>query len=213
MEKLRIYIGGDGRAFVNRSLVATDPTPRDHLGLQLMLRDPGPGVYVARPCYYDGASADYCDASLWTSHRYSRGVIGSMAAVVRSIAAEFPQASLTLVGYSGGGVLALFVADELTRIDHVMTVAAPLDIDSWASLHGYTPLTGSMNPAQQRNWRQGLQQTHLAGDADRNVTPALVEGIERVWSRADGVAFVTLPAYDHRCCWVRDWSQLLERFD
>ena len=46
---LHIYIGGDGRAFLNRNSVSQDPTPSEHLALQLALDDASPSGFLSRP--------------------------------------------------------------------------------------------------------------------------------------------------------------------
>ena len=59
---LRVYIEGDGFAWVNRTTPSDDPTPRNPLGLKLAAADPSPNVlYLARPCQYVGLqSAGIC---------------------------------------------------------------------------------------------------------------------------------------------------------
>ena len=49
---------------------------------------------------------------------------------------------VTFVGYSGGGVLAVLIAERLDNVAGVITVGANLDTDAWTEHHGYLPLTG-----------------------------------------------------------------------
>src|SRR5262245_4836743 len=50
---LRIYIEGDGRAWLTRQQRSDDPTPRNAIGLRLASADMSPNVaYLARPCQY-----------------------------------------------------------------------------------------------------------------------------------------------------------------
>lgn len=212
IDTLHVYIGGDGRAFLSRDRVAADPTPRDPLTLELMLADQAPSAYVGRPCYH-GAPAQHCQPLLWTLQRYSEPVVSSLTAVIRDLTQRYPQARTMLIGYSGGGVLALLVAARIARVDTVVTLAAPLDTDAWTRAHGYTPLAGSINPATVQHWPPRLRQVHVHGSADRNVPPELVSGLgPRFVAGGARVEFRVVDGFDHVCCWRRDWPGLLEGF-
>lgn len=206
---LHIYFSGDGTPFIRPTQLAADPTPRDPLEVRLMLEDPEPSVFIGRPCYQGLATAAGCDPSLWSVARYSEAVVASMTAAVLGVLDASRATQITLIGYSGGGVLAVLVAQRVARISTVVTIAANLDIDAWAQLHGYSVLSQSLNPAAVTQWRGSLQQIHLVGAADRNVPPSIVEAFARTQSRADVRIF---PEFDHRCCWVEVWPELLRTF-
>ncbi|MBY0406928.1 MAG: hypothetical protein K2Q01_04500, partial [Rickettsiales bacterium] len=62
---VRVYIEGDGNAWLTRSQPSPDPTPFVPVALQLALRDPSANVaYIARPCQYITGPA--CDIPVWT---------------------------------------------------------------------------------------------------------------------------------------------------
>ncbi|TXS96718.1 alpha/beta hydrolase [Parahaliea maris] len=209
---LRVYLGGDGRAFLQRQVVAPDPTPAEHLTLKLMLADPGPAVFVARPCYYGTATEPGCEPRLWTSERYSDEVVASLAQVIHRLAAEHAGMPLQLVGYSGGGVIAVRLAQHLPEAVAVITLAAPLDTGAWTAHHGYTPLAPGQNPAGMASWPGTIRQLHLSGASDDNVPPELQAGYRRRMQSLDPSAvFRTLPDYDHHCCWLRNWPEILAR--
>lgn len=200
---LLVYFGGDGTPFLDRHRIAADPTPRRPLTLELMARGPRPAVLLGRPCYHAHGSA--CDPVLWTTARYSEAVVASLAAAVQRLAAEHRSRRLVLVGYSGGGALALLVAERVTAVDAVITLAANLDTDAWTSLHGYSPLSESLNPARIAGGRTDLDHLHVTGDADANVPPALHDALRE---RLPAAAFVTMAGFDHRCCWTSAWPGL-----
>jgi hypothetical protein len=209
--EVHVYLGGDGRAFLSRHRVAADPTPGRPLGLQLMLADPAPAVYVGRPCYLGSGPAERCNPELWTTARYGATVIDSVAAVVRELAARDPAAELTLLGYSGGGVVALLVAAQVPQVSRVVTLAAPLDLAAWTEAHGYTPLLGSIDPASVTKWPPSLRQVHAHGARDRNVAPAMIARFRDALSSGDAPAtFRVMDDFDHVCCWLERWPRLLD---
>jgi hypothetical protein len=206
---LHIYFSGDGTPWLHKTQIAADPTPRDPLELKLMLEDPTSSVYIGRPCYVGLADSPGCSPALWTDGRYSDAVVSSMVAAVEVVLAESAADRVVLIGYSGGGVLALLVAERVKRVDTVVTIAANLDIAAWTALHGYSALSTSVNPAHVSTWREGLRQIHLVGQNDRNVPPQLVRDFA---ANLPGVEVRQFEGFDHRCCWVDVWPALLETF-
>lgn len=204
---LHVYLEGDGTPWVTRTRIARDPTPRTPLALRLMAMDPAPSLYLGRPCYHGLAQSPGCTPWLWTHGRYGEEVVASMAAAIRNAVGDGAQPEIDLIGYSGGGVLAMLLAERLGNVRQVVTVAGNLDIDAWADYNGYTRLRGSINPATRPALAPGIRQVHLAGEDDRRV-PA--------WIGRRGIAgqpnarFVLIPDFDHRCCWERVWPSLLE---
>lgn len=210
VDTLHVYFSGDGSPWLHRTQISRDPTPRDPLELRLMLEDPNPSIYIGRPCYVGLALAPGCSASLWTDARYSEAVVSSMTAAVDAELAEHLAAHhVVLIGYSGGGVLAMLVADRIARVDAVVTIASNLDIDAWTTLHDYSPLSASINPAKMPNWRVGLRQIHLVGENDENVPPQLVR---RFAANLPNAIVQEFPGFDHRCCWTDVWPTLVTTF-
>jgi len=208
--ELHIYLGGDGRAFLSRQRVARDPTSREHLGLRLAIADPAPSLFLARPCYYGEASSPACDPTLWTVDRYSPKVVAAVVAGLQQVVERYPEARVTLVGYSGGGVIALLAAREVSRVTRIITIAAPLDTAAWTSHHGYTELSASSNPAALGSWREELVQLHLVGEDDREVPGLIARSYqERTGLKPPRSEVVTLSGYDHRCCWLESWPATL----
>jgi len=208
-QTLHIYFSGDGTPWIHRTEIARDPTPRNPMYLQLMLSDPSPSIYLGRPCYLGLATASGCTPALWTVARYSSAIVDSMVAAVQRVIDESQATEIVLFGYSGGGVLALLVANRVPRINTVVTVGANLDVDAWTTLHGYSPLSQSLSPIDVTSWRDSLRQIHLVGADDRNVTPMIVWRFAR--SRPE-VEVRVIPGFDHRCCWVDAWPTILRSF-
>jgi pimeloyl-ACP methyl ester carboxylesterase len=200
---LHVYLEGDGTPWIRKRVPASDPTPRNPLMLDLMALDPAPGVYLGRPCY-NGMHDKACSSDLWTDKRYSETVVASMSAALDRVSAEYE--TLVLLGYSGGGTLAMLLAERQPKVRSVVTVAANLDTDRWAALHRQLALSGSMNPAARPPLRPSIRQMHYAGEEDENVPPRLVR---EAISRQQGAEFSALAHQDHACCWRDVWPMVL----
>ncbi len=207
--RMTVYIEGDGNAWHRRSQVSSDPTPNDPVSLRLAIRDPDADVlYLARPCQYLGkGSVENCDPSLWTVARYSQDVVTAMDRAITAAKAS-PEDRLTLVGYSGGGVVATLVAAGRSDVDELITVAAPLDTVAWTNHHRVSALEGSLNPLDNLPASKRTRAFHFHGGRDRTVPPAVVDRY-RLRASSERTRFLTLSEFTHQCCWVRDWRTLL----
>lgn len=208
-QRVHVYLEGDGRPYATRYLPATDPTPRRRLARELMALDPSPSLYLARPCYEGRAGDRGCASALWTDARYGEAVVASMAAALEALRAAHAVAHVTLVGYSGGGTLAMLLAPRVAAVDSVVTIAANLDLKAWAARHGYAPLHMSLDPATQAPLPAEIAQWHFVGADDTNVPPALVE---RALAH-DPAATIVVVAADHAKGWTSAWPQLLRQLD
>jgi pimeloyl-ACP methyl ester carboxylesterase len=204
---LHVYLEGDGSPWRHRTFIMADPTPRRPLMLELMKLDRQPAAYLGRPCY-NGTSAEApCQNTLWTSGRYSPAVIDSMAAGLRVLANRQHASELWLFGHSGGGTLAMLLADRLPEVTRVVTIAGNLDIDAWTQHHNYTPLYSSLNPAQQPPLRSGVWQWHLVGRRDSVIPPQLIRSFIMSQPQASGFEF---DRFAHGCCWQVIWPNVLD---
>lgn len=202
---LHIYIEGDGTPYLHENRIAADPTPRDPLMLRLMALDPAPSVYVGRPCYFEPNRDPACRSIFWTLRRYGPEVLASMQAVLRAERDRAGASRLVLFGHSGGGTLAVLLAQRTDAVVRVVTIGANLDLVAWCRLHRYSALTGSENPVDQPA-RAGLQILHLVGADDRNTPPALVSAAARA---RGGEPVRVLADQDHNCCWEAVWPGIL----
>lgn len=208
---LFVFIEGDGSPWTpDGARPAADPTPHRALTLELAARMQGSVLYVGRPCYFAVQSEPACSAEVWTSARYSEAVVASMVAVVNRVAAQHGFRTTVLVGYSGGGTLAVLMAPRLTSAGAVITIAADLDVDAWTQWHGYLPLSGSLNPAMQAPLARSIRQVHLVGGQDRNV-PEVVNS--RYFQALAPGQIWRFPTFDHVCCWVEAWPGIVARLN
>jgi len=204
---LTIYLEGDGQPW-RSGQPAENPTGRRLLALALMVQDQSPAIYVTRPCYHLASMPPACAPDLWTSARYGDTVIAAVRDAVIDAQRQYGRGrDLRLVGYSGGGVLALLVAAELGR-DHVqvVTVSANLDTQAWTEHHRVLPLLQSRNPATDLPDALPYTAVHLVGGADKTVPPATLSAFETRYPEHDYREFAD---FDHRCCWVEYWPRIL----
>jgi len=204
---LHVYLEGDGSPWKYRVVTMPDPTPRDPLMLRLMAKDSSAAVYVGRPCYNGTFDAEGCDKSLWTSGRYSQTVVRSMTGVIRQLITNNVFTEVKLFGHSGGGALAMLIAERIPEVTHIVTMAGNLDIDAWTQHHSYSKLYTSMNPAKQAPLRKRVLQWHLVGGQDQIVPPAIVQGFIRQQPNALGIS---IRGYSHGCCWEQVWPEILK---
>lgn len=206
---IHVYIEGDGRPWIKRFQIAKNPTPYSPLVVQLMRRDKNPSLFLGRPCYFNHAEFGLddrgCDTSKWTSARYSKDVVSSMVYALRQLMINEKYQRVVLIGYSGGGTIAMLMAQEMREVDQVITVAANLDIDAWTRHHHYSPLSQSLNPALVRHPYPDSQQ-HFVGSRDTVVPPDL----NRSFLQRIGQPLIVIDGFDHRCCWAEKWPELLQ---
>lgn len=205
---LHLYIDGDGIPWRGPGRPAMQPTGRNPLVLRLMALDPAPAAYLGRPCYLDAYDPAVCHPWHWTHGRYGEAVVASMVAATSHLAEDLGRHELVLIGYSGGGTLAMLMAARLPGVQAVATLGANLDLDAWVETHGYSPLRGSLDPATQPALPGRIAQWHWVGSADTEVPPAVVESGLRHQPTAH---LEILDGIDHRCCWEQAWPGLLGR--
>ena len=203
---LHVYLEGDGTPWIGETRISSDPTPRRAYALELMALDSQPSAYIGRPCYHGEQKEEPCKPGLWTHQRYSSQVVDSLEATIRSVATERSDPGLILIGFSGGGVLAMLLADRLQDTRAVVTIASNLDIDAWTELHDYSPLTDSLNPTRQPPLPTAIRQFHLAGGKDTRVPPEIIEPTAGLQPDSQ---YRMYPDFDHTCCWTEIWPEIL----
>ena len=191
-----ILIDGDGRAFIDQMTVARDPTPLHSslLALAPELVDQGHVIYLGRPCYHRLQDPE-CNPLHWTLERYGQSIITSSVRAARQLIE--PGDQVFLLGYSGGGVIAMLMARKMhPEIAGVVTYGSPLDTDAWTAFHGYTDLILSENPARDPDSFNDFCQIHLFGNRDRIIPEKLVTSW--TWRSPQKLSVISS---DHFCCW------------
>lgn len=166
---LRVYIEGDGRAWITSHTASNDPTPIKSMAPGLAVNDPHPSAYLARPCQY--VQGTNCKQALWTSGRFSKEVIQAESEVLDTLKSHHGIQEFELVGYSGGGAVALLLAATRDDVKQVQTIAGNIDPTAWTELKHLAPLAGSLNPVDFADQLAKLPQRHFIGMNDTVVPP------------------------------------------
>ncbi|MCA1323383.1 dienelactone hydrolase family protein [Herbaspirillum seropedicae] len=208
-QPLTVYIEGDGLAWRSRYQPSDDPTPRQALGLRLAAADHSANVvYLARPCQFTAITDDpRCSVAYWTGKRFAPEVVTAMDAAVSRYAARVPGQPVNLVGYSGGGAIAVLVAARRQDIATLRTVAGNLDHDAVNRWHRVTPMPDSLNPIDVVDRVASIAQVHFSG-ADDSVVPTAIA--RSFVARAGPCATLRIVAgLSHEGDWASQWPQML----
>ena len=206
-DTLTVYIEGDGFAWVTSSQVSTDPTPVTPVALQLALNQPsGAAAYLARPCQYVMNAG--CEKIYWTSHRFAPEVITATNLGIDALKLGFHAQKLVLIGYSGGGAVAALAAARRNDVIRLITVAGNLDHAAWTKQHHITPLSGSLNAADEWQALQYIPQMHFVGGQDKVVNREIIESYVARYPNNQQPKVHIIKDFEHQCCWAERWHEL-----
>lgn len=208
------YIEGDGYAFTKYEGPSTNPTPTYEFVFRLASQDDRPNIiYLARPCQYTPMELNpKCTTSYWTGKRMSEEVVYSINEVIKSINNREP---ISLVGYSGGGGVAILIAARNKLVKDVLTIAANLDHIEFIEHHRKRPqysrikqMIDSLNPIDYAKKLNNLPQLHLSGGKDEIVPPLIAKKYVEV-SNSSCVAQKIFPSFEHLKGWEKEWKKIL----
>lgn len=207
---LVIYIEGDGLAWLSRSHVSSDPTPVAPVALQLAARDALPVVYLARPCQFTAAlSPDICrDERWWTGARFSAAVIAAFDQAIDTLKVQFEAQRIHLVGYSGGGAIAVLVAARRNDISSLRTVAGNLNHAEVNAHHNVSQMPDSLNPINYAAQVSHLPQLHFVGLNDAVIPPHIAQNFLHRLGVGTCARIITVQA-THSTGWQEQWPHLL----
>ncbi|MGN6579146.1 MAG: alpha/beta hydrolase [Bordetella sp.] len=207
---LDLYIEGDGYAWVTISEPSLDPSPHEATGLQLAAADPAPNVaYLARPCQFTPMDLNpQCAVTYWTGKRYAPEVVASMNDAVDRLVARVPGQPVNLIGYSGGGAVAVLIAARRHDVATLRTVAGNLDSEYVNRIHRVSPMPQSLNPIDFARRVRAIAQIHFSGSDDTTVPTE----VARRFADRTGPACARIdivPGMTHDGDWAAVWPRLL----
>lgn len=209
---LRIYLEGDGHAWKSRYRPSTDPTPLNPVALRLAIRDDSrhPVAYLARPCQYQPLTPQpACKPQLWTDERYGPSVIQAVDRGIDKLKQHAGAAQIELVGFSGGGTVALLVASGRQDVVGVRTVAGNLAVVAFTQHHGVRPMRGSLDPVDFADQLAKLPQLHALGAEDQVVPPEIGQRYLEAFEQRQCIRLLVQKETGHGKGWLSHWPQLL----
>lgn len=208
---VNIYLEGDGRVRKSYTQISKDPTPRNKTLLELASLDPATNVvYLARPCQYSPDDLQtVCQNKYWTSARYSEEVVASINQAIDLIKQHSNADNINLIGYSGGGTIAMLIAARRDDINSIRTIAGNLDLSAMQEYYKCKPLTESLDPMDVAYSTRNIPQVHFIGEKDKTVPPQVVNNFKQK-AKLHDTQVVILPNIDHQNGWTAQWPELLK---
>ncbi len=206
-DELHVYIDGDGTPWIRHYGISDDPTSRNPLILDLIQKDQAPAILLGWPCYHQLNPESGCASKYWTSHRYSADVVDSMAKALNAWLQKYENKKVILIGFSGGGTLAVLMARYVPKVSAIITIAANLDVTAWSRHHGSQLLDQSLNPAEMPPASK-IRQIHLVGTDDVVVPP---ETITKFIEKNKNALIIPYSGFQHHCCWADQWQDILRK--
>lgn len=188
---IKIFIEGDGLAWITRTTISSNPTPINPIALELMLKEKNScKIYLARPCQY--ANSKNCSKKYWTSHRFSEKIIDAYLEILDKIKKKYKNSSFEMIGYSGGGAIATILSAKRSDVKELITYAGNLNIEKWSEIHNITPLYGSLNPADFSIELESLSQTHYIGKKDKIIPIEVFESFKSKFRNKTNVKLILI---------------------
>jgi len=206
-QPLHVYIEGDGRAFINRNLVSSNPTPTSFFLINLIKEDAAKNIlYIARPCQYVDLAIDKkCEEKFWTTARFSAQVIDSIDEVLEN----FAEYKLELIGYSGGGAVAEYIAERRKNIISFRTIAGNLDHQKFTEIHHVSKLDQSLTN-QNLQALAAIPQIHFVGEKDKIIPRIVAESYVEKLPKKNCVKIVNVDEASHFKGWQGKWRDFLQ---
>ena len=170
-------------------------------------------VYIARPCQYDAHSInDKCkDSAYWTNKRFSEEVVASINEAIDSYTKRSEAKEINLIGYSGGGAIAVLVAARRDDVASIRTVAGNLDHVASSKHHKASSLEGSLNAKDVAKKTAYIPQRHFAGSKDEVIPTFIAEEFREEAGNSNCVFVAEIKGFSHADGWEESWRELLKK--
>jgi len=209
---LHVYIEGDGLAWFSKTKLSDDPTPRHTLVLNLASEDDADNVaYLARPCQYTSGEDSYCQPVYWSSKRFSEEVIGSMSQAVDKLKELSQAVQIHLIGYSGGGAVAVLVAARRKDVASLRTIAGNLDHEAVNRYHKVSLLMGSLNAVDFARNVSTIPQEHFFGARDKVIPFFIAREFADKAENASCVHITEALTASHDTGWEELWTGYIHK--
>ena len=207
---LRIYIEGDGKAWMRSGRPSSNPTPTNRLVHKIMAEDEKRDIaYLARPCQF--IMQPDCSPYIWTFGRYDQKVINSMNEAVTKLKQQYNFKQLELIGYSGGATIALIIAASRDDVISVRTIAGNLDPEFTNNFHKVSPMPTAINPVSFANNLKRVPQIHFYGEKDSIIPKEVSDHYLKFFAHPTCIQTVAVEKASHHDGWTEKWAELLKK--
>jgi pimeloyl-ACP methyl ester carboxylesterase len=200
-----VFIESDGSAFGSWPTGKPSP-PKVHQSVALSLARKVASdtvVYLARPCQFlfgTPSSGQCLDPRQWTKGRYSDDQVALIEDAIRQTLGA-AKTDLIVVGHSGGGVIALRMAQRARLPIHcTITLASPIDIRAWQRHHQTSAALDITDPGDLADNPTRLKAIFLFGSSDQTVPPSAIGRWAKEARRGLSIHSITLAA-SHNSGW------------
>lgn len=209
-DSLRIYIEGDGRAWENKNKLSRDPTPSNPVALRLAAADQADNLaYIARPGQYPELGSPECEWKYWSTFRFASEVVEAFNLVIDGLKEKSGAKHVELVGYSGGGAIAVLVAARRSDVIGLRTVAGNLNPKAFCVYHRVSQLDGSLDPLEVAQKIAHIPQRHFVGSKDKITPLILAESFVEAEGDKDYARITVVDGATHNQGWEKRWDELL----
>ena len=116
-----------------------------------------------------------------------------------------------LVGYSGGGAVAVLVAARRSDVASLRTLAGYLDHKTLNRVKKVTPLYGSLNPMGIAQSIKDVPQIHFSGSKDQIIPSWVASNFSKVADNPNCVETRIVGA-THKTGWIELWKKISNQF-
>jgi hypothetical protein len=209
-DTISIYIEGDGRAWETKYRLSDDPTPSNPVALRLAAVDPADNIaYMARPGQYSLSGVPPCDPKYWSGFRFAPEVINSFNRAIDILKEKSVTKHIELIGYSGGGAIAILVATQRSDVTALRTVAGNLNTNAFCAYHHVSQFDGSMDPIDVAQKVAHVPQRHFVGSVDKVVPFAIAESFVKMEGDKNYERITVVDSISHNDGWYKRWHDLL----
>lgn len=204
-KSVKIYIEGDGLAWINRYTISSNPTPINPLSFKIASLDSYENVvYLPRVCQYN--SVRNCDKKYWTDSRFSNIVVDNTNEILNQIKSDFNINEFELIGFSGGAAISILVASKRDDIKSIITIAGNLNHKLLHEMHNISLMNDSLNPIDYVKNIQNIKQTHYYGANDKVVYKEVIESFVNEFEDKSNIKLIKVNA-THNEGWIEYFKE------
>jgi len=192
---LKVYIEGDGLAWINKHTISPDPTPINPIALNLASNDKTKNlIYIARPCQYILKKNINCEDEYWTKKRFSKEVVESYNELLDKLKMSYGFKSIELIGFSGGAAIAVLVSSLRDDVKKITTIAGNLNHELVNKIHKVSKLRASLNPIDVAKNVSHIKQIHYVGTDDKIIPIDIVNSFIKASENKKNITVIKVDA-------------------